>query len=366
MGIYSKLRISSSGGGGPESDPIFNASAAAGITSGDITNWNNAVGWGNHASAGYLTTGLASTTYYPIPVGSTSQYLRGDGSLATFPTIPIVGTWGAINYPTWTAGSPFVKMTAAGVFSLDTNAYEQSFTTLPINKGGTNSAAALSNNRIIQSSGGAIVEASAITAARALKSDANGIPIHFDTTTEPSLAELSYVKGVASAIQTQIDGKEDKSTAAYTFHANNTNATANSTDQVFKSIAQQTYTGSITWTGTTAPSGTTNHSYIWQQVGNIVTLFIRLDYANASSATTSVLFDLPTDCPAPLQVTGVSGANNIHYRGNGTLVTNNLTNGVNLVAALKRNAANTAWEISLATSSGTHRVANATIQYRIN
>ena len=79
-----------------------------------------------------------------------------------------------------------------------------------------------------------------------------------------------------------------------------------------------------------------------------------------------VLFDLPTDCPAPLQVSGLSGANTIHYRGNGTLVTNNSTNGVNLVAALKRNAANTAWEISLATSSGVHRVANATIQYIIN
>ena len=52
-----------------------------------------------------------------------------------------------------------------------------------------------------------IDDAAAITAARALKSDANGIPTHFDTATEPSLTELSYVKGVTSAIQTQLDGK---------------------------------------------------------------------------------------------------------------------------------------------------------------
>lgn len=39
-----------------ETDPVFSASAAAGIAGGDITNWNNAFGWGNHASAGYLTS----------------------------------------------------------------------------------------------------------------------------------------------------------------------------------------------------------------------------------------------------------------------------------------------------------------------
>lgn len=36
----------------------------------------------------YLTIALAATTYYPIPTGTVSQYIRGDGTLATFPTIP--------------------------------------------------------------------------------------------------------------------------------------------------------------------------------------------------------------------------------------------------------------------------------------
>ena len=36
-----------------ETDPVFSASPAGGILSGDIINWNNAFGWGNHASAGY-------------------------------------------------------------------------------------------------------------------------------------------------------------------------------------------------------------------------------------------------------------------------------------------------------------------------
>ncbi len=76
-------------------------------------------------------------------------------------------------------------------------------TPLSIGQGGTNSSTALNNNRVIQSSGGAIVEAAAITAARALISDANGIPTHSAVTS----TELGYVSGVTSAIQTQIDGK---------------------------------------------------------------------------------------------------------------------------------------------------------------
>ena len=39
-----------------ETDPVFTASAAAGIQSSNISNWDTAYGWGNHASAGYLTS----------------------------------------------------------------------------------------------------------------------------------------------------------------------------------------------------------------------------------------------------------------------------------------------------------------------
>ena len=39
-----------------ETDPLFNASAAASITFTNITNWNLAYGWGDHAQAGYATT----------------------------------------------------------------------------------------------------------------------------------------------------------------------------------------------------------------------------------------------------------------------------------------------------------------------
>lgn len=80
---------------------------------------------------------------------------------------------------------------------------------LLIAHGGTNSTTALSNGRIMKSLGGSIVEAAAITASRALISDANGIPTHSVTTS----TELSYVNGVTSAIQTQMNTKLAKLSA---------------------------------------------------------------------------------------------------------------------------------------------------------
>lgn len=84
------------------------------------------------------------------------------------------------------------------------NAKEPTITVLPVSKGGTNSGTALSNNRIMRSDSGAIVEAAAITANRALISDANGIPTQSATTD----TELGYVSGVTSALQTQLNAKQ--------------------------------------------------------------------------------------------------------------------------------------------------------------
>jgi len=214
--------------------PLTNPSAyISGITSGMVTtalgftpyNATNPSGFiTSSALTPYLTINDAALTYFPIPTGTTSQYVRGDGTLASFPTIPSItglvpytgatgdvdlgtydlyttklwlydevnsnygsthytdgnyhiedadghklfviedgfmqlhktdtiqsnlytsnltairdhylpdasgtialtsniGSWGALNYPTWVSGTPFVKMTAAGTFALDTNTY---------------------------------------------------------------------------------------------------------------------------------------------------------------------------------------------------------------------------------------------------
>ena len=45
-----------------ETDPVFAASDAAAVTAAKISNWDTAYGWGNHASAGYLTALPSRTT----------------------------------------------------------------------------------------------------------------------------------------------------------------------------------------------------------------------------------------------------------------------------------------------------------------
>ena len=97
-GVLNIPQYSGGGGGGSETDPVFTASAAFGITGTNITNWNTAFGWGNHASAGYLTTSSAASTYQPL-----------DGDLTS-----IAGLAGT---------SGLLKKTAANTWTLDTTAY---------------------------------------------------------------------------------------------------------------------------------------------------------------------------------------------------------------------------------------------------
>jgi hypothetical protein len=72
-------------------------------TTTEQSNWNTAYGWGNHASAGYLTTSSAASTYQPLDADLTA----------------IAGLSGT---------SGFLKKTAANTWSLDTNTYLTSFT----------------------------------------------------------------------------------------------------------------------------------------------------------------------------------------------------------------------------------------------
>lgn len=67
-------------------------------TTASQTNWDTAYGWGNHATAGYLTTSVAASTYQPL-----------DGDLTS-----IAGLAGT---------SGLLKKTAANTWSLDTATY---------------------------------------------------------------------------------------------------------------------------------------------------------------------------------------------------------------------------------------------------
>jgi len=158
--------------------------------------------------------------------------------------------------------------------------------------------------------------------------------------------------------------KADKSTSAYKFKANSTNATADEAEHDYREEPNQTYAGSIAWTGTTAPSGATTHTYRWIRVGNLVTLNISLSYAVAGSALTMVTMAIPSDCPNPLQPSGYTGASEVLYCGvgrmgatksNATIITNS--------CYLRNNAANNGFEVQLTQGSGSNIFAMITVQY---
>lgn len=107
--------------------------------------------------------------------------------------------------------------------------------TVPVNKGGTNSTTALNNNRIMQSSSGSIVEAAAITASRAVVSDANGIPTH-STTTATEIAALSGITVVSTSGSQTLTNKDLTSTT-------NTYREASASQNGAVSTGTQTFAG---------------------------------------------------------------------------------------------------------------------------
>ena len=133
-------------------------------------------------------------------------------------------------------------------------------------------------------------------------------------------------------LKEQVDTLESNTDAALDLKADLTGATftGNISAPNFKSQGLQTLTG-VAWTGTTAPSGTANLSYIWQRNGNLVTVAFTGIYTVAGSALTAVRIQLPTDMPTPIRPTGVSTtASSKVYAGLGQISTSLVTLGTTL------------------------------------
>ncbi len=145
------------------------------------------------ALAPYLTIASAATTYYPIPTGTTSDYIRGDGTIVAFPSIPTV-TPSALtkvddtNVTLTLGGTPATALLQAVSLTLGwtgtlADARITSATTWNAKIGGS----------------GTINELAYFTAASTIAS----LPV----ATYPSLTEVSYVKGLTGPVQPQLDSK---------------------------------------------------------------------------------------------------------------------------------------------------------------
>lgn len=139
-----------------------------------------------------------------IPNASTQVSEKGD--------MEILDSSGKLNLHNGTSASPVLtEAHSASVTNKTIDADQNTISNIDnadIKAGAAidrNKLASGTANRVLVNDGsGVMADASAITAARALISDANGIPTH-STVTD---AELGYVSGVTSAIQTQLNGKQ--------------------------------------------------------------------------------------------------------------------------------------------------------------
>jgi len=160
-------------------------------------------------------------------------------------------------------------------------------------------------------------------------------------------------------------GGGSSSQSAYTILANNTNASAVPTEQPFQNIAQQVYTLTPVWTATTAPSGTTNHTYQWSQIGNTVTVRLNLIYTTTGTVATIVVCPFPTDLPIPLSPSGLTSASANLYYGTGLMTNTNNSQPTTLptFTSIRRNAANTGYELTMSRASNSPAFVYITIQY---
>lgn len=187
---------------------------------------------------------------------------------------------------------------------------------------------------------------------------------------------ISDTTSMLSSYSTRINGKlniadtsalQRKSIPAYSILANNTSATANVTAQQFKDTSG-TYSGTITWTGTTAPSGATNHSYRLTQVGKCVTLHIALVYATNGATLTAVQLTLPSGAPTPAQPTGLTGSIYNMYPVSSQIVnsSNQLILGSQIRGYLRNNTAANGFEIFLTFSTASPGQVGVIAQYWTN
>jgi hypothetical protein len=141
---------------------------------------------------------LGSASKVPVANGGTNS------SNALLNNKIVVSSGGTIGEST-TASSQLLFLDATSSIQTQLNG-KQPTIALPITvaNGGTNSVTALLNNKFVVSSGGTIGEYTPINGSLALATNSLGLPTGSTTTS----AELAFVSGVTSAIQTQINTKQ--------------------------------------------------------------------------------------------------------------------------------------------------------------
>jgi len=132
---------------------------------------------------------------------------------------------------------------------------------------------------------------------------------------------------------------------------------------IAKEVAEQVYTGAIAWTGTAAPSGSTNHTYRWSQTGKTVNLNIVLSYTGPGNAVSTVTTALPADCPTPYVPSAQSGASALISVVSAHLTTTT-TIGANVArGGLRINPTNNGYELTATAAASGYKLLVTSVQY---
>ena len=145
-----------------------------------------------------------------------------------------------------------------------------------------------------------------------------------------------------------------KSMPSYSLRVNNTNATANATTDNFRTVGETSLATSdtVTWSGSTAPSGGTSNTYRWTQIGNRVWVDITLSNTSNGSGVTGVVVKLPSTLPAIAEPTGQTAANQYMYPVNAVFVSSsNVVLSALARGGIRNNSVNNAYEMEIKTSS---------------
>lgn len=155
---------------------------------------------------------------------------------------------------------------------------------------------------------------------------------------------------------------------SYSIIGNSTASTVTNSSITYKASGKQTYTGTLTWSATTAPSGATNNSYNWVQIGNLVTLNITINFASAGSGVLNLIATLPTDCPTPVIPNGSNVNLGQLYQGSGRLATSATSINTSQASTfLRNNSTSTGYEIIVIPSVGAaYSFASITMIYYTN
>lgn len=179
------------------------------------------------ASAAIARTKIANGTANHVIINNASGTLTSEAALAA--------SRGGLG--TSAAAFTGVVKAATGVFSASTVVDADVSASAAIAR--SKLANGTLNRILVNNASGAMTDAAAITAARALISDANGIPTHSTVTS----TELGHLSGVTSAIQTQLNGKENTITgAATTITSSNLTASRALTSDASGKVAVSTVT----------------------------------------------------------------------------------------------------------------------------